>query len=107
MTAELVASEGLCATLQPAAKEQGRVHSEGGGITLTLTISRRPPWEVFNAWPDCACAVDEQLYKEVEGALEFCLDGLTAAAAAVKSSGSSSGNGAALTDPTLLQVSCA
>ncbi|GAB4822004.1 hypothetical protein N2152v2_009050 [Parachlorella kessleri] len=48
-------------------------------------------------------AVDEQLYKDVEGALEFCLDGLTAAAAAVKSSGSSSGNGAALTDPTLLQ----
>ena len=51
----------------------------------------------------CTPHADDQLYKDVEGALEYAHDGL---ASALKSANGSngSGNGNGLSDSTLLQV---
>ncbi len=51
-------------------------------------------------------AVDDQLYKDIEGALEYCQDGLAAVAAAAQKGGAGgNSNGGALSDPSLLQAS--
>jgi hypothetical protein len=50
---------------------------------------------------------DDQLYKDIEGALEYCQDGLLTVVAVVAQKGAPGGNSknGALRDPALLQAS--
>lgn len=74
---------------------------------LHITVVEGWAWPHCDSHPSALFTADDQLYKDIEGALEYIQDGLIAAAAAAAAGGGAGANGSGggvLNDPTLLQA---